>query len=74
MYIRDCNQSDMVGKSYEIIEPMKVRCCPDIVQPGEIVNVRYNTSEKIVLIKVKGGFHKVKMSTLRRCGKEIIDE
>ena len=75
MYVDpNCEQSDMVGKSYEIVEPMRVRCCSEIIQPGAIASVRYNTSKKIVLIKIKHGYHKVKMSTLRRCGKEIKDE
>lgn len=70
-----CEQSDMVDKEYLIITDMPVRCCSCIIKEGSIIKVRMNTSKRIVLIKApNGGLHKVKMSTLRRCSTEKIQE
>lgn len=77
----NCKQSVMVNKTYKIIKPARVRCCGTVLSTDSRVTVRYNTSKKIVLIKVVsgirgnkvGGYHKINMSTLRQCGEEIYE-
>ena len=72
MYIdKTTEQGDMVDKYYVFKEKLKARCCSKVFKPGEIVLVHMYTSKNRLLIKdKKGGYHKVKRSSLNRTAVE----
>lgn len=64
---------DYVGKRFKLTEPLPLLCCDYVFQPGEIIEVVKEHSKNRLIVKVPGAlsYHKVKRSSLNRCGKLI---
>lgn len=64
-------QGDMVDKFYIFNDELKALCCSKIFKFGEVVRVYAYTSKNRLLVETKrGGFHKVKRSSLNRTTEE----
>lgn len=59
------------GKFFRLIEPLSTLCCSYIFQTGEVIEVVRKRSNNRLIVKTKGSIslHKVKKSSLNRCGK-----
>ena len=63
-----------IGDKYLLNEKLKVLCCSYDVEKDEIVTIFSRYSKNRVLIrKENNSVHKVKFSSLRRCGIKLND-
>jgi len=66
---------EFVDKFFKLNEELPTLCCSYVFPAGSVIRVIKEHSEKRLIVKTEGSvsLHKVKKSTLNRCG-ELIEK
>lgn len=69
----------MIGTRRRVTQQIPTLCCKGQLFVGDVVEIEQQTSKNRVIVKVPlvdsvqaHGYHKVKLSTLRRCSEEVV--